>query len=288
MKKVKSNLKLPEWFSREKYKSLESLSLLDWAINLNVRSLILESIAENREDIFLIEDINIIKDVGVLTREYCQQLSEESKAFYCLEKLKPGFGIVYSMPLEDAVYIHKEIQSDTKLRHNLEYLEYRAILGKNRLNEKDMSLYNWWGDDYLEAVYDEYYFRNYFYKSHVCVELSATDEILLEAFKSWLLSIREKEKFLEGVDHPKKQSNSLIKKWIDAGILPFIDLKIYQEMEGIHLPLHVIGTAIFSDTVDIDTTEAVRKTTRELADKALRHSNDILRHALIIEERNKN
>ena len=70
MKKVNSNFKLPEWFSREKYKSLESLSLLDWAINLYVRNHILESIDEDREDIFMIKDINITKDVGILTREY--------------------------------------------------------------------------------------------------------------------------------------------------------------------------------------------------------------------------
>ena len=61
----------------------------------------------------------------------------------------------------------------------------------------------------------------------------------------------------------------MIRKWIDAEILPYIDLKIYEELKGIRLPLHVIGNAIFSNSAEIDTTEAVRKTTRPHAEKAL-------------------
>ena len=295
MNNINNNNKLPEWFNREKYKSLESLSLVDWALNLWVRKHILDALHEDRDKDPLNEkDMKAIQDFGVLSHEYLEQYSKESKWFFDIQKDKPGHGIVYSLPLNKAVEIHSEIQADTKLRSNLEILKYQKVFDKvfknKELTETEMILHGWWSYDYLETTFDEHYFPNYFYSSHLVVELDATDENIVAAFKTWLLSIREKEieaASSEDCDHPKKVSDSLRRRWIAAEIIPFIDLHIYQELEGINLPLHKIGNAIFSKTVDFDTTEAVRKTTRELAFKALRQSNDILRHALIIEEQNK-
>ncbi len=215
------------------------------------------------------------------------------KDFYAVQKDKPGFGVVYPLPLDDAVEIHKNIQADTKLRNKLANLSYYKILDKSYtdggLTEKERGIYDWWGGDYLNTAYDKHYDKNYFYRSHLVVELNATDEIILKSFKSWLSANRDIEKEIssENNDHPKKLTDNLRKRWISAEILPYIDLEIYQKLEGVKFPLHLIGGAIFSDDVDFDTTEAVRKTTRTLAYNALKQSDAILRHALIIAEQNK-
>jgi len=136
MKKVNNNPKLPEWFNREKYKSLENLSLIDWALNLIIRSCIFDEISDIRIDMSNKnchqDDIRIdgfkkefdqIQASGILSREFLQDIYDD----YDLEKLEPGFGVVYPMPLHRAVSIYKTIQADTELRHNLEYVKYREI-----------------------------------------------------------------------------------------------------------------------------------------------------------------
>ncbi len=288
MKNNNNILKLPEWFDREKYKSSEDLTFIDWALNLLTRKHILETIEEESADdvkhLFSTE-IRAIHDDGVLKREYTKDLYEGLEEVYGAEKDKPGFGVVYSLLLDDAVKIHEEIQADTKLRCDLATRSYH----NDMFFEKRWGIDEYFGNNYLGTVYDEHYDRNYFYRSHLVVELEATDEIVLEAFKSWLFSMREREKEIscENSGHPKKLTDNLRKKWVNAEIPPFIDLEIYQQLEDIRLPLHLIGNAIFSDKVDFDTTEAVRKTTRKLARLALEQSNAILRHALIIEKRTK-
>ncbi len=46
MKKEKHIINFPEWFDREKYKFLESFSLVDWALNLSIRKTIIDVIEE--------------------------------------------------------------------------------------------------------------------------------------------------------------------------------------------------------------------------------------------------
>lgn len=295
-KKIESANKLPEWFDLKKYEAASNLPLVDWALNLIVRNRVLSCISGDyfkpKEEAIkdYEEEIALIQTHGVLSRTHLQGQYELAKYDYDLEKLKPGFGVVYSLPLTRAVEIYEFIQWDTKLRHGLELVEYQKIFDHQRktpLHSGEKALKDWYENFYEKAAYDEIYDDYGSFSPHVCVDLGVTDEILIEAFKSWLQLARNR-KNSEGSELPEKLSSKLIKKWTDSAILPYLDLKIYEQLVGVGIPLHVIGNAIFSETVVIDTTEAVRKTTRQHAEKALIQANGILRHALIAEELNKN
>ena len=136
--------------------------------------------------------------------------------------------------------------------------------------------------------YDQFCCGDYAdFSPHICVDLGAPDETLVEAFKDWLKATR-KNAGCEGANLPGKVSVKLIDRWDSSAILPYLDLLIYQRLEGVTLPAHVIGNAIFPVTADFDTTEAVRKTTRPNAEKALMQAHGIMRHALIADELQKN
>ncbi len=54
-------------------------------------------------------------------------------------------------------------------------------------------------------------------------------------------------------------------------ILPFLDLALWQMMEGLTLPHHRVASALYPDEFDVDLTERVRKVTRPLAEQLIDH-----------------
>lgn len=289
------SLSLPEWFDLKKYEAASSLPLVDWALNLIARKELLHVTSGNywkpKEEAIKYHEseLELIKTYGVLSRVLLNGEYELAKYEYRIEEQKPGLGLVYPLPLRRAVEIHEMIQWDTELRHKLELIKYQEIFYSRRtspLHSGEIALRDWYEDYYDKTSYDEGYGDFATFSPHICVDLGAPDETVVEAFKSWLRSVRKIEG-MDGSELPEKLSDKLINRWVDSAILPYLDLKIYAQLEGIDIPLHVLGNAIFSDAVEIDTTEAVRKTTRQHAEKALKQAHGILRHALIMEEMGK-
>lgn len=262
------------------------MSGVEWALNLSVRKEILDAIDE-KEINKLKEEISLIKTFGMLSRLQLKDEYEFAKWNYKVEKLEPGHGVVYSLPLERAVDIYEYIRSATDLRHKLAIVSYKEVFRHQwdgELDRGDEFWLDWYENHFLGIPYDEVYGEYGSFSPHICVDLEVTEEMLIEGFKNWLKSARKKMD-KDDIAPPGKLSNKLIQKWVDSAVLPYLDLQIYEHLEGVDLPLHVIGDAIFPSWVEVDTAEAVRKTTRQHAKWALRHVNIILRQALIAEKR---
>lgn len=290
-RKRESSSLIPSWFDITKYQVNENFPLLDWALNLSVRAQVNWQLTYGKDIDQAREWFDIIRENGFLNRNVTESFLSEAKADCRAEKYKPGFGIVYSLPLQRAIEICDFIQSDTKLKFNLAVVEDRRFGRKN-----ETELYADWGEcrperwyreELPELHYDDLYDDYGSFSPHVCVDLNAPDETLVEAFKDWLKATRKNEG-CEGANLPEKISAKLVDRWKNAAILPYLDLLSYQRLEGVTLPAHVIGNAIFPVTAVFDTTEAVRKTTRPNAEKALMNANGIMRHALIADELQKN
>lgn len=111
----------------------------------------------------------------------------------------------------------------------------------------------------------------------VIINLQYSDKILLENFKQYLAVRRAelKETF------PSKHKQCNFADWVRYGVLPYLDLKIWEVDTGIKIPYRVMADAIyrFGDGGE----EMVRKTTIPLVNSILNGevNSDLLAQAAI-------
>lgn len=276
-----SKLGIPDWFDLGKYSPNFETSLVDWGCNFSLRSQTLRYLnASNKPNMFIERgkvDFSLIKQQGFVTRKHAE--SQIDAAQYDLDTRINfdngiGHGLVYSLPLIEAYEISRGMQADTEIRHKLELIKYNEIYHHQReqpLTKTEHELAHWYESEFSRASYNDYDVNSC--TTYACIDLDAPEEKIIEAFKSWLKSMKSSETHMKklqiSTDIPRNFSESTVSKWIKNSVLPYIDLVIYQAESEIKLPFHVIGQAIFPDSIDIDTTEAVRKTTHPMAMRAL-------------------
>lgn len=293
--------RIPKWFSLGKYEKAASASFLEWAINLQLRDDLLyaSSDAEAWNNRWSggarKEGWALLNEAGFIAIEHFSDDIECQKELI-LRNMKidggHGKGLVFSLPLIGAYDIYQFILGYSELRQKLAVIDYQDILSPFRLeplSKPEERLRDWHRGEFENDSLD--HFDEDSLVARVCVDLDAPDEMIIAAFRDWLAGNRKEnvgvdQAFSSGIPH-KKFSERLVAKWYKASILPYLDLKIHEQLSGEKIPLHVIGTAIFPNTVDIDTTESVRKTTKPLAHAALRQHYYLLRQAIIEELHNK-
>jgi hypothetical protein len=102
--------------------------------------------------------------------------------------------------------------------------------------------------------------------AYVEVFLSAPDEVIVEDFRKWLLSIRQDAAF----EHSpvKRFTETEIRRWSANQVLPFLDLRLAAWAAGTEIPYHTIGGLLFPG-LDVDVAEKARKVTAPLADELM-------------------
>lgn len=113
---------------------------------------------------------------------------------------------------------------------------------------------------------DNYWLHN---AAFVVVDLDATNETLVKRFHAWLKQIRdaEKERF-----RIRRYSMKDSRAWFDSGVLQFLDLSHWAKTQRVRIPDWLMGEVIFPSNRTINVSEAVRKTTRPLAERILSHA----------------
>lgn len=280
---------LPDWFSAEKYALGDQASMIDWGLNLVVRRMArggLERTLDGEKlSPWIAEYLALIKEHGFLPRACTQDEYDEALNQVCDElRHGNGKGLVHSLPLTEAHDIYRWLHWDTELRHKLALIDYQNIFHHKR--EEPLSC----DEQELAEWYDGYFRYKPFHDCYetftpiVCVDLGAPDEKIVDAFKEWLQAMRETDvaNSIWGYPQnmPSRFSESLIARWQRNAVLPYLDLELHQLEMRIELPMHVIGDSIFPASVEVDTTEAVRKTTRPSAGRALELSWTILHQAI--------
>lgn len=96
------------------------------------------------------------------------------------------------------------------------------------------------------------------------IDLTIPDNILIEQFTSYLNHIRKKNP--ENAAIPTRKMPEF-RKWADYGLLPYLDLKLWEKEQEIVLPNRVIADAIFDDGEKGE--EVVRKTTKRIAQQVM-------------------
>jgi hypothetical protein len=283
------NALLPDWFSAEKYDLGDQASMIDWGLNLAVRRMVRGGLERKRDgeelSEFVSEYLALIKKHGFLPRECTQDEYDEARYFVC-EELRRGIGkgLVHNLSLTEAYEIYRWLHWDTELRHKLAVIDYQNIFHHKReepLSCSEQELAEWFKGHFRYKSFHDCYET---ITPIVCVDLDAPDEKIVDAFKEWLHAMRETDGANSIWGYPQnipgRLSESLIARWQRNAILPYLDLELHQLDMGIELPMHVVGDSIFPATVEVDTTEAVRKTTKPSAGRALELSWTILYQAI--------
>jgi hypothetical protein len=95
--------------------------------------------------------------------------------------------------------------------------------------------------------------------SFVRIDFSLPDKALIEQFKQYLIDYRQK--FPNSFEEEQYKYPNF-NKWIDFGILPFLDLKIWQLQTSNKIPNRVMADAIYPDGEKGE--EMIRKTTQKI------------------------
>lgn len=112
------------------------------------------------------------------------------------------------------------------------------------------------------------------------IALDMPDALLFEAFKVWLAEVRK--------SHPQtasaKYHKPTYKRWSRYGVLPYLDLKIWTQDKGIHIPDRVLSAAVSHyDAGEVN----LRKTVAPLAERLMIDLSD-LRSLAAIEAAERN
>lgn len=119
------------------------------------------------------------------------------------------------------------------------------------------------------------------------IDVNTPDDILITAFKNWLIEVRKLPCLNEqGIPyHLFSEGNvksSHLNKWFSLRVLAYLDLKIIASITNTKLTLKNYADIIYVDQYDIDTTEKVRKTLIPMVNEIMSEGylNNLLKKAL--------
>ncbi len=93
---------------------------------------------------------------------------------------------------------------------------------------------------------------------YLTIDMEATDDQLIDAFKSWLMNERSKT----ALHLKRKFTQKVMRSWYESMAIPYWDLVTIAKLEGAVIPNHVLGSILFPSTYDVDVSERVRKVTK--------------------------
>ena len=258
MRILKHISEIPDWFVLDKYDAAKLFDLDDWYHELLIRYLTYSLISDAGPDDNTSEWSRGIRERGIAPRRLDVKLERMIEAG---KRLNGGHSarkmIVYPFQIMDATTARDLLSKDKDIiKAESEW--------SDAINNVSPSME--WPEmpEILDKPYDEYLYERYPGTRDFIlrVDLNASDESLIEAFKETLKDARSR---LGRHAKERKFSAAELASWNRARILPFLDLYYWAIENQLKIPDWLMGDAIFSDRYDIDRTEAVRKTTKPKA-----------------------
>ncbi|WP_157204938.1 DUF6387 family protein [Methylomonas methanica] len=246
---------VPEWFCLENYKDTALLTPIEWYANLYRRMAFfaLQSRYGNTCPPSQ-KTMELIKTNPVMRRDEAR-LYSESRFYYGKTTIKP-------LENRDVNDLFEQLEENSCSF----FSDYREL----RRNEPEKARNTRYNNEQLKSFFHSPFSSAYsFDKAFSSVNLRATDEHLIQDFKSFLAKARE--------SHPKtvikRRFTELdYKEWSEYKVLPYLDLKIWSSVSGYRLTNTVIGNTLFPKEFEIDTTERIRRTTKPKAEMLLNSS----------------
>ncbi len=241
------------WFDLKKYEGLKDLDLQGWLNQIRVR---IWARALNEDSRFS----RLIKNTPIV-QEICSLDVDAQKYPFNTNSVK-------SIPAKD-IWFHTSV-SNSPLNEVWRYCEkdrFKKSLTKEQNDLIEMP---------LNLLFRQMLPRAFFFNANGCdnyvsVDLTATDEQIMNDFKIWLTEYR---KFADYPALQKKDSTKPLKEigekefkqWRENRILPYLDLTIIEKCENKTLRKETLFKLIFPDDKScLNPEEKLKKTVKPLA-----------------------
>lgn len=269
-KKIKHASELPDWFQIKNYTRAKQLNAAGWFEQISARIIINKiitlrkyAVKHNYDEDFIKltanfgEAITLVRQNPIvdttITPELLNYAFFDSFKSLLETKYRLSFGIRpltigEFKDLSNAI-VKDAIQPITPVPHEI-YREYQirklfdtplnTLTNENSSAENSIAHVNW----------------------------NLPDTLLIEHFKKYLKDHRPKE------THSMQRNRSPdFNSWHSFGVLPYLDLKIWQSEADVFIPNRVIADAIFSDGTHGE--ETIRKTTATITETILANDNEV-------------
>lgn len=270
-KKIKRKIDLPNWFDLKKYATAELLDAAGWYEQLSIRrelikppfgSIRVESI--RREGPPLVEEnarrlVALIRDTPIVNIEgddllrliSCSGVLHELKT----RNPKSSFGVRFTTVREHYITEHFiERDKRTYARNYFNEYFYGNSSSTLPLVSKD------WFEKPVDGVSN-----HPFYDINIRANTLLPDSVLIAQFGLLLKNWRRATTRL-GLKNEKVRDPNF-SDWVRFGVLPYLDLVIWQQETGVKITNRVMANTIFPPGEGGE--EVVRKTTAKLVDDLL-------------------
>lgn len=249
---------LPDWFDLKNYDSVASMGIKEWTEALQLRNYIASTgRGKYRDD----PDEAIERLIRAAKNPSGGWGGEgveihESWRWRTVSPLEVGMiGLVWG-----------EITSKGDGRKFKRDLEIGRIQKNPELAEKYSSLENSTYDDLFTVGFTPEEFGGFTFAQ---IDITASDEHLIEDFKMWLKDTRA---LIKIEAQPHKFTETDMADWHTKRVLPYIDLTVWAKLKGVDITQQEIGIVLFPDDFNISLSDRVRRTVKPLAEKLLKFS----------------
>lgn len=263
---------LPDWYKLEKYEAAKSLDAAGWYEQLSIRNCLKSLLSYDLRDNLPISQQHLEALEGLRSTPIIDVNNN-----FLIRVLCCG-GELWELKTGDPKYslgVHMTtVREHYHTENNIEI-------------EKRTYARNFFSQVWSEGVFDEPYVPLKYpckdwidepidgitntinYTINVSVDLGLPDKVLIEQFKQMLES-RRKPLLKVGISIENKLRPDF-EGWAKFGVLPYLDLNTWAELEGLTIPNRVMADAIFP--VGEGGEEVVRKTTEKIAKEILTKSH---------------
>lgn len=264
MAKVERASDLPEWFDIGKYNDCESFGAIEWFDQLSRRAKLFESNAAWMSPLSIskIDRPEVLSVWRALTFGEYESIQSDplrKRDAQCLERAD-------SQPISSIGtidFFYQRMRDSVAARDGLCPVE--KSLRWNALDDSSIA-----GIDAIRAAQNyPLYFEAYPPQrpphAVIRVDLGATDSALKKSFDSWLAQARA-----ELPADVRKPANPIYSKWARYGLLPYLDLRLWEEGTGNKIPDRVMSRAISRNEHYEMGEENIRKTLAPLANRLMK------------------
>ena len=280
---IRSTKELPKWFDLQKYKEASHLGLADWyeillqrqhhfymfdfqgpekyKNGLDGKSIYYDALVQSRNAPLspLTDDIQIIMIGGGKLQALKYDKNDFATSSHAISPLS----------IRRLYQQEHRLKKPTRNRLRAWFDTMFGDFGEIELTDKLKKECDWALSFIDLPIFDAFEVegeeRNFLNKPRgndfVEIDLTLPDKILIKQFEGYLHNVRNKYPDL----HPgNPYKTPEFKKWVEYGLLPYLDLKLWEIENDVSIPYRVLADAIFPDGSMGE--EMIRKTTKKIAD----------------------
>ncbi|NMZ58306.1 DUF6387 family protein [Pseudomonas nitroreducens] len=235
MEKIDRVEDLPDWFSMENYQAAESFGPLKWYEQLAIRQYLftllrLRDQADKRwaKDAAATfeRDVKMIRGVDVAVARIDGFFGDRSIAEFLRESRQGVHSLTFRHLREHARNQEDCFDDPGKWFDGLNELANGQDSEKNLDLNTPLTLGTFLNPTPHLGV--------------AGVNLNLPDSVLIESFSKWLLEMRK----AQGQSTERRYYRPNFQRWARSGVLPYLDLKVWAQEIGAHIPDRVMAAAI--------------------------------------------